>query len=104
MTKGAIDYSRYAEQIGGDPDVMVAGHVHYKGLTVNRVSYLTSRMNIEQKNMYYVRCATYKDEFVDGAKGWHVEKGRGARPLGGWWLNMYYRDGFKYTITETEAP
>ena len=35
-----------------------------------------------------LRCSTYKDEFQDGDHGFHVEKGRGPRPMGGWWLRF----------------
>jgi hypothetical protein len=46
---------------------------------------------LHNKTRHYVRCGTYKDEFEDGHAGFHVEKGRGPRPLGGWWQRFSLR-------------
>lgn len=86
VTKGLIDFNRIAEWV--DSDSIVQGHVHWKNVTpVERIR-LTDGSQICREQMYFVRCGTYKDEFEDGHHGWHVEKGRGPRPLGGWWLRF----------------
>jgi hypothetical protein len=83
VTKGLIDFNRLAEW--SDADDIVCGHVHWKTcvpIIRQRLS-ITSCLSLDE--MYFVRCGTYKDEFEDGYAGFHVEKGRGPRPLGGWW-------------------
>ncbi len=56
---------------------------------------------------FAIRGSTYKDEYVDGYEGWHTEKGRGPRPLGGWWLRFGVRctheDGKKVRGITVEA-
>lgn len=90
VTKGLIDFNRIAEFV--DADDIVCGHVHWKNCTpVERIR-LTEASVLQRGEMYFVRCGTYKDEFEDGHAGWHIEKGRGPRPLGGWWQRFSIRN------------
>jgi len=43
------------------------------------------------KDVLHVRTGTYKDEYGDGAFGWHVERGAPAKSLGCITLDFYYR-------------
>ena len=100
VTKGAIDYNRMAEYV--DADAFVSGHVHWKNNTpVQRVR-LNDASTITNSQMHYIRCGTYKDEWEDGHAGFHVEKGRGPRPLGGWWVRFGLRDS-RLTVEWVEA-
>ena len=102
VSKGAIDFNRLREYV--DADIYCAGHVHWKGLTPVKVATLTEKNVVRTVSRYYVRCATYKDEYADGHSGWHIEKGRGPRPLGGWWLRVFYSEGrVKMEFVETET-
>ena len=90
VTKGLIDFNRMAEYV--DADALISGHVHWKNTTpVERIS-LNDASVIHRGEMQYVRCGTYKDEFEDGNAGFHIEKGRGPRPLGGWWLRLSFKN------------
>ena len=89
VTKGAIDFNRIAEY--ADADSYVAGHVHWKSCTQTRRISLNESSRQVTSDRYYVRCGPYKDEYEDGHAGFHIEKGRGPRPIGGWWqrFSMY---------------
>lgn len=84
VTKGAIDFNRFAEYVVAD--MIVAGHVHWKGSVPVVTTSLTDSGTKRLNNRYYLRLGTYKDEF--SAKGFHVESGRGPRPLGGYWVRL----------------
>lgn len=107
ITKGAIDYNRYAEYT--DADVIVSGHIHRKmHVPVKRLR--LSDGNVQRTDtMHYVRCASYKDDYKDGHSGWHVERGMGPRPLGGYWMRLHIdradknEHGVKVEFRDTEA-
>jgi hypothetical protein len=35
-----------------------------------------------------IRTSAYKEEYGDGSKGWHIERGASPKPIGGRWLVM----------------
>lgn len=84
VTQGKIDFNRYGMYV--DADVFVAGHVHYKESFPYKRVRLSNKNVPRSETMWMLRCSTYKDEFKKGEGGFHVEKGRGPRPLGGYWL------------------
>jgi hypothetical protein len=59
---------------------------------------LTQDGEVFQRNLWYVKSATYKNEFGSGIGGWHVETGKPPKPLGAWWLKMtLYKEKVKGT-------
>lgn len=82
VTRGVGEFARLADFI--DADTYICGHVHQR----THVEASRQRLNVYgkpiTKPVLYIRTSTFKDEF--GTDGWHVEKGRGPRPLGGYWL------------------
>lgn len=90
VTKGMIDFNRMAEYIVADS--IISGHVHYKNITPVPRMHLSDASVLVRDTLQYVRCGPYKDEFEDGHAGFHVEKGRGPRPLGGWWQRLTVRN------------
>lgn len=87
ITGGKIDFSRYALQV--EYDIMWCQHVHNTEIFDTRLAVLNQQNNVEHKARWHVRTPTYKEEYQDGFGGFHVEKGRGPRPLGGVWLEFY---------------
>ena len=88
MTKGIIQDQRILASIEGY-DCTWQGHVHelyYHQNIVNR--YDRNNHQIYQKAVHQVRTATYKEEWQNGYMGFHVERGRGPKPLGGYWLKL----------------
>jgi hypothetical protein len=100
VTKGLIDFNRLAEW--NDCDDIICGHVHWKTCVPIVRQRLSDASCLSQDEMYFVRCSTYKDEFEDGFAGFHVEKGRGPRPLGGWWQRFTVK-GDRLVIEWQEA-
>jgi hypothetical protein len=95
VTKGLIDFNRMAEYV--EADAFISGHVHWKNCTPVQLMQLSDASVLHSKTRHYVRCGTYKDEFEDGHAGFHVEKGRGPRPLGGWWQRFSVRNNLLVT-------
>ena len=81
ITRGLIDHSRTRDQWDGD--IFVSGHIHRKNIDENNIVRCTLNGKVEIRNQLFVRCSSYKHEINDS---WHVSQGRGARPLGGWWI------------------
>ena len=86
VTQGKIDFNRYGSYV--DADVIACGHVHYKECFPVTRAYLSQQSIPSTRTMYCVRLGTYKDEWQDGHGGFHIEKGRGPRPLGGYWMKL----------------
>ena len=88
VTKGVISDQRILAMVEGY-DCTWQGHVHelyYHQNIIHR--YDRSTKMLLQKPVHQVRTATYKEEWADGYMGFHVEKGRGPKPLGGYWMKL----------------
>lgn len=82
VTRGFIDQNRIRSMYSAD--IYVSGHIHRKNYDENIMLGVTSLGKLRKQKQLFLRCSTYKDE-IDG---WHAEKGRAARPLGGWILQF----------------
>jgi hypothetical protein len=49
---------------------------------------LSSDGEVQQRSLWYIKSATYKQEYDNGAGGWHIETGKPPKPLGAWWLKL----------------
>lgn len=88
VTKGVIRSNRQAVYVP-DADIVIGGHVHEQWfLTQPRVR-VSPQGRWYLDNQYHLCSATYKQEF-DLAGGFHVERGRPPKPLGGWWLRFFH--------------
>ena len=38
----------------------------------------------------HIKIPTYKEEYGDGFKGWHCERGAPPKPIGAVWLRFYH--------------
>lgn len=85
VTRGLIDQSRTRGQY--DADIYVTGHIHRRNADENVMIGINQSGRVVQRNQVFLRAGTYKRE-ERGGTGYHIEKGRAARPLGGWWLEM----------------
>jgi hypothetical protein len=70
-----------------DFDVFTMGHIHENAArndvrdTIdynNKIGY-----RHEHKQIHMMLTGTYKEEYGDGSKGWHVERGAPVKPTGG---------------------
>ena len=88
VTKGVIQDQRMMAQLDGY-DIIWMGHVHEMYHHVNMVDcYEPMFKRIVHKEVHQLRTAAYKEEYEDGFGGYHIEKGRPVKPLGGYWMHL----------------
>ena len=88
VTKGVIQDQRLLAGTEGY-DLTWMGHVHELYYHQNMIhSYDRSTKTLIQKPIHQLRTATYKEEWDGGYMGFHTERGRGPKPLGGYWLKL----------------
>ena len=87
VTKGSIGRQRQRSMFEGY-DVYITGHIHQAEYEEDEREYLTRGGYRAIRRVYQLCTPTYKDEWGDGSEGWHVERGAGPRPLGGWWMDL----------------
>lgn len=88
VTKNVIDTNRKAVWLP-DATFVVRGHVHSEWLvTMPRVR-LSQSGKVYLDEQLHLQLPTYKQE-MHLNKGFHIEKGRPPKPLGGAWLRFYY--------------
>ena len=85
MTKGILQHSRMNMHIEG-ADAIIMGHVHESYVQVNKAVYFDnnpSAFNEKERIIWNLRSACYKEEFAGSDGGFHIERGRPPKPLGG---------------------
>jgi hypothetical protein len=88
VSKGVIQDQRILAGTEGY-DLTWMGHVHELYYHQNMVHrYDRSTKTLIQKPIHQLRTATYKEEWDGGYMGFHTERGRGPKPLGGYWLKL----------------
>jgi hypothetical protein len=88
ITKGVISDQRLLAGTEGY-DCTWLGHVHELYYHQNMIHrYDRSTKTLIQKPIHQLRTATYKEEWDGGYMGFHTERGRGPKPLGGYWLKL----------------
>lgn len=85
VTKGAINLTRALETYEGF-DLFSMGHIHENSCRNDSREILHTNAGtteIRLKQIHHAITGTYKEEYGDGSKGWHVERGAPPKPLGG---------------------
>jgi hypothetical protein len=86
VTKGAINLTRALETYE-DFDIFSMGHIHENACRNDvRDTVIHSPKHgyvNHHKNIHLMLTGTYKEEYGDGSKGWHVERGAPIKPTGG---------------------
>jgi hypothetical protein len=90
VTKGTIQHQRKMADIEG-ADCVWMGHVHELYAMYQTKAALNGHRIPILKEVLHVRTGTYKDEYGDGAFGWHVERGAPPKPIGCITLDFYLR-------------
>jgi len=94
VTKGSINLTRAMEMYEGY-DVFTMGHIHENSARND----IRDAIKFHAKKGYYfdhkqihsMITGTYKEEYMDGAYGWHVERGAPMKPVGGRILTIDYK-------------
>ena len=86
VTKGALNLTRAMEMYEGY-DVFTMGHIHENSAR-NDVRdsinfHPTKGYYFNHKQIHSMITGTYKEEYIDGLYGWHVERGAPMKPVGG---------------------
>lgn len=86
VTKGAINLTRALEMYE-DFDVFTMGHIHENSCRNDVRDSLVNNSkigyHIKHKNIHMMITGSYKEEYGDGSKGWHIERGAPVKPIGG---------------------
>ena len=91
VTKGALNLTRALEMYENF-DIFTMGHIHENSarhdVRDTITHYSSSTYKLEQKELHLMITGTYKEEYGDGSKGWHIERGAPIKPIGGRILNL----------------
>ena len=84
VTKGAINLTRALQMY--EADIFTMGHIHENSARTDAKEVLSLKKGvceIQHKYIHSIITGTYKDEYFDGSKGWHIERGAPVKILGG---------------------
>ena len=91
VTIDMIQTNRMAAAIDG-ADVVMFGHTHDSFHARRAKVLLDQRFEEKRHDLHFVKIPSYKDEFLNtGGMGFHHEKGRPIKPLGAWWMKVFFR-------------
>lgn len=90
MTHGTLATRRMASWVP-DAEVVVSGHTHDQWVLTLARTRLGATGNVYLDEQHHVKTPSYKDEFEDGFAGWHVERGAPPKPIGAWWMRLYWK-------------
>lgn len=86
VTKGAINLTRALEMYE-DFDVFTMGHIHENAcrddVRDTLVHSSKGGYKVSHRNVHMMITGAYKEEYGDGSKGWHIERGAPVKPIGG---------------------
>ena len=92
VTRGVIQTNRQAVYLP-DADIVWNGHTHDAYALPIQRERLSQAGKVGQDCTWYIRTPGYKDEYGTGAGGYHVEGGRPPKPIGSYWLRLFYERG-----------
>lgn len=110
VTKGALNLTRALEMYEGF-DVFTMGHIHENSCRndVRDVIEYHGQSGYRNglKDIHLMLTGTYKEEYEDGSKGWHVERGAPPKPVGGRILTITHKrllkNGFDKMIKQVDS-
>lgn len=103
VTKGSIQFNRMMTMVEG-ADAIWMGHVHESMEMTYTMEKLSTKNTVHLRDVLMIRTPSYKEEYQDGSKGWHIERGAPPKPLGGRWLELTIErsdNDTKYMIAHT---
>lgn len=98
VTKGVIQTNRQAVYLP-DAHIVATGHTHNEWqFPIPRIR-LTNKGKIYHDEQLHLKVPSYKEEYVDGFGGWHIERGGPPKPTGAVWLRLSARKTTQNTQT-----
>lgn len=106
VTKGVIQTNRQSVYLP-DAHIVATGHTHNEWqFPIPRIR-LSDKGKVYHDEQLHLKVPSYKEEYVDGYGGWHIERGGPPKPTGAVWLRMSVRkttkDGNTITTPIIEA-
>jgi hypothetical protein len=102
VTRGVIQTNRHAVFLA-DADIVHTGHTHDAWIVpISRIR-LNHCGKVEHCRQLHVSTPGFKEEYGDGAAGWHIERGAPPKPTGAAWLRIYVDEGKRVEFEVTEA-
>jgi predicted phosphodiesterase len=86
-TKGVPQFQNLMQQIQGVNCIWM-GHTHEYTHHINKIERLNQKNETIELEIDCLRTPSFKEEFINQGGGWHVEKGMGAKPIGGAWVEL----------------
>jgi len=109
VTKGALNLTRALEMYE-DFDVFTMGHIHENAArndVRDKIIQGSKTYRHLQKQLHLMLTGTYKEEYGEGSKGWHVERGAPIKPCGGRILTIDHKrirtDGADYYNRQVDS-
>ena len=100
VTKGVIQTNRQSVYLP-DAHIVATGHTHNEWqFPIPRIR-LTDKGNVYHDEQLHLKVPSYKEEYVDGHSGWHIERGGPPKPTGAVWLRFSARKTTKNGSTQT---
>jgi len=87
VTKGTIQHQRKMADIEGAHCIWM-GHVHELYTMVQTKATLDKNRIPTLRDVLHLRTGAYKEEYQEGAFGWHIERGAPPKPIGGVMLEV----------------
>lgn len=88
VTRGVIQTNRRAAMLA-NAHICLSGHIHESWSVWIPQAGVTGAGTPYTYDQLHVSTGTYKDEWSEYG-GYHIEKGRPPKPLGGMWLRFWY--------------
>ena len=100
VTKGVIQTNRQSVYLP-DAHIVATGHTHNEWqFPIPRIR-LSDKGKVYHDEQLHLKVPSYKEEYVDGYGGWHIERGGPPKPTGAVWLRMSARKTTKDKNTIT---
>lgn len=97
VTKGTIQTNRRAV-IYPDANIIISGHTHNQWMMpIPRLRLNDAAREVRDEQLH-LQVPSYKDEITGQTDGFAVEKQHSPKPLGAWWLKMWWEkdQGIRY--------
>lgn len=97
VTRGVIGTNRRAAYIDGRADWVIGGHIHERWHVELPREHLLRNGRLALRTQHHLCLGGFKEERLPGVE-YHVERGRGPKPLGGYWARVYVTDPRKRSL------
>jgi len=88
VTRGVIQTNRRSTYMP-DANIIMTGHIHEAWIMTTPRERINRHGKLSLDTQWHISTPTYKEEYGQGAGGYHVESGRPPKPVGCAWLKFW---------------